>query len=145
MIWWGGDSRQDLGSHVPRIVWICLFLVNPSLCHFHCLLGIIISSDVVATTSLWGISLKLGEMLQIMMLMIFCSSWAKSSKDFSSWRIGIKIEGCHGKSQRSPLIYSDPPGRLTPDVHEIAILHEIAAPSFFWHRIVTQISPSDVV
>jgi hypothetical protein len=50
-------------------------------------------TDVVPFASLSGISLKLGEMLQIMMLMIFCSGREKSAPEFSSERNCLKIEG----------------------------------------------------
>jgi hypothetical protein len=63
--------------------------------------------DVVATASRGGISLKLGEILQIMMLMSFCSSLEKSEPACSGWLISLKIERGHGKSQARRLIYSD--------------------------------------
>jgi hypothetical protein len=49
-------------------------------------------TDVVPLASLSGISLKLGEMLQSMMLMIFRSGREKSARGFSSERDCLKIE-----------------------------------------------------
>jgi hypothetical protein len=49
-----------------------------------------------------------GEMLQIMILTMCCSSLEKSARAFSSEQISLKIEWGQGKSQRPPLIFSDP-------------------------------------
>jgi hypothetical protein len=62
----------------------------------------------VVIASLWGISLKFGEMLQIMRLIIFHSGGEKSAPALSSEKIPLKIERGHGKSQWPPLSYSDP-------------------------------------
>jgi hypothetical protein len=43
-----------------------------------------------------------------MILITFLLGGKKSAPEFSSYKIPLKIEGGHGKSQRPPLSYSDP-------------------------------------
>jgi hypothetical protein len=53
---------------------------------------------ILTAVSRWGISLKLGEMLQMIILIICYSRREKSDPAFSSPRISLKLEGC--KAQR---------------------------------------------